>query len=67
MKMLPMENSRKEKLAMLFEPGHQQHGWIFSDNHGTWVTLRQGLPHEIARGESLIELQSVMQNIPTKG
>lgn len=64
--MLPMVGSSGGKFAMKFEPGHQQHGWIFYDNHGTWATLRRGLPHEIERAKQIVEIRQVLDGVPCK-
>ena len=64
--MLPMVGSSGGKFAMKFNPEHQQHGWIFYDNHGTWVTLRRALPHEIERAKAIIEMRQVLAGIPCK-
>mgnify|MGYP003426297534 CR=1 FL=1 len=53
--MLPMADKNGKRYAMLYEPGHQHHGWIFYDNHGTWVTYRVGLMHEVLRAGRIIE------------
>lgn len=66
-KMLPMKNASGEKFALLFDPGHQQHGWIFYDNHGQWVTLRPALPNEIERAKQIIETRELLAGIPQKG
>ncbi len=65
--MLPMRNASGEKFALKFNPGHEQHGWIFYDNHGTWVTLRLALPHEIERAKQIIEMREVLAGVPQKG
>lgn len=64
--MLPMENAQGKKFALKFNPEHQQHGWIFYDNHGQWVTLRPALPHEIERAKAIIEMREVLAGIPCK-
>ena len=64
--MLPMVGSSGGKFAMKFSPDHQQHGWIFYDNHGQWVTLRRALPHEIERAKAIIEMRHVLAGIPCK-
>lgn len=63
--MLPMADKNGKRYAMLYEPGHRQHGWIFYDNHGTWVTYRMGLLHEVLRASRLIEAR--MRDIPQRG
>lgn len=65
--MLPMVGSSGGKFAMKFNPEHQQHGWIFYDNHGRWVTLRRALPHEIERAKAVIEMRKVLAGVPCKG
>lgn len=55
--MLSMRSASGEEFALKFEPGHQQHGWIFYDNHGTWVTLRPALPHELSRAQAIVEFE----------
>ena len=64
--MLPMENAQGQKFALKFNPEHRQHGWVFYDNHGQWVTLRRALPHEIERAKSIIEMREVLAGIPCK-
>lgn len=64
--MLPMENAQGQKFALKLNPQHQQHGWIFYDNHGQWVTLRRALPHEIERAKAIIEMREVLAGIPCK-
>lgn len=64
--MLPMESAQGKKFALKFNPEHQQHGWIFYDNHGQWVTLRRALPHEIERAKQIIEMREVLAGIPCK-
>ena len=64
--MLPMENATGKKFAMKFNPKHQQHGWIFYDNNGQWVTLRRALPHEIERAKQIIEMREVLAGIPCR-
>ncbi len=64
--MLQMVDSSGGKFALKFNPEHQQHGWIFYDNHGQWVTLRRALPHEIERAKAIIEMREVLAGIPCK-
>ena len=64
--MLPMENAQGQKFALKFNPAHQQHGWIFYDNHGQWVTLRRALPHEIELAKEIVEMRQVLAGIPCK-
>ena len=64
--MLPMQDASGKKFALKFNQEHQQHGWIFYDNHGQWVTLRRALPHEIERAKSIIEMRKVLAGIPCK-
>lgn len=63
--MLPMADKDGKRYAMLYEPGHRQHGWIFYDNHGTWVTYRMGLMHEVLRAGRLMEDR--MRDVPQQG
>jgi len=65
--MLPMQNASGKKFALLFDPEHQQHGWIFYDNHGQWVTLRPAFPEELERAKQLIECREVLAGIPQRG
>lgn len=65
--MLPMQNAEGKKFALLFDPEHKHHGWIFYDNHGAWVTLRPALPNEIERAKQLIEAEEVLAGIPQRG
>lgn len=65
--MIAMENAQGKKFALKFNPEHQQHGWIFYDNHGQWVTLRRALPHEIERAKAVIEMRKVLAGVPCKG
>jgi hypothetical protein len=60
--MLPMVGSSGGKFAMKFNPEHQQHGWIFYDNHGQWVTLRRALPHEVELAKAIIEMRKNLPN-----
>ena len=64
--MIAMENKKGEKFAMKFSPEDKQHGWVFYDNRGQWITLRLALPHEIERAKKLIEVQEVLNGIPCK-
>ena len=64
--MLPMENKHGQKFSLKFNPEHPQHGWIFYNNHGQWVTLRRALPHEIERAKAIIEMRGVAAGIPCK-
>jgi hypothetical protein len=62
--MLPMVSSSGGKFAMKFNPAHQQHGWIFYDNDGQWVTLRRAFPYEIELAKQIIEMRRVLTGIP---
>ena len=64
--MIAMENAQGKKFALKFNPTHQQHGWIFYDNHGQWVTLRRALPHEIERAKAIIEMREVLAGVPCR-
>ncbi len=64
--MLPMVGSSGGKFAMKFNQEHQQHGWIFYDNHGQWVTLRRALPYEIERAKQIIEMRKVLAGVPCR-
>jgi len=61
-----MENAQGKKFALKLNPAHPQHGWIFYDNHGKWVTLRRALPHEIERAKAIIEMREVLANVPCR-
>lgn len=43
------------KHAVLIDPGHQQHGWVFyrGPDPGQWVTLREATPIEISMAEGV--------------
>lgn len=64
--MIAMENAQGKKFALKLNPAHPQHGWIFYDNHGQWVTLRRALPHEIERAKAIIEMREVLANVPCR-
>ena len=64
--MIAMENAQGKKFALKFNPTHSQHGWIFYDNHGRWVTLRRALPHEIERAKGIIEMREVLAGVPCR-
>lgn len=65
--MLPMVGSSGGKFAMKFNPEHPQHGWIFYDNHGQWVTLRRALPHEVELAKAIIEMRKYSPNVAIEG
>ena len=62
--MLPMENAQGKKFALKFNPEHQQHGWIFYDNDGTWITLRRATDYEMMRAEAIIKMRDEVTNGP---
>jgi len=64
--MLPMADKDGKRYAMLYEPGHRHHGWIFYDNHGSWVTYRMGLMHEVLRASRIIEERQVAAGVPCR-
>lgn len=64
--MIAMENAQGKIFALKFNPTHSQHGWIFYDNHGQWVTLRRALPHEIERAKAIIEMREVLAGVPCR-
>lgn len=55
--LLPMYNATGKRFALKYDPEHQQHGWIFYDNHGSWVTLRKATPYEMSRAEGILKLR----------
>ena len=63
--MLPMADKDGKQYAMLYQPGHQHHGWIFYDNHGSWVTYRMGLMHEVMRASRIIDDRN--RHVPQQG
>lgn len=64
--MIAMENAQGKKFALKLNPAHPQHGWIFYDNHGQWVTLRRALPHEIERAKGILEMRQVLAGVPCR-
>lgn len=64
--MLPMTDPIGRKFALKFNPEHQQHGWIFYDNHGQWVTHRRALPHEMERAQQIVELNEALAGVPCR-
>lgn len=64
--MLPMADKDGKRYAMLFEPGHKMHCWIFYDNHGTWVSYRMGLMHEVLRASRIIEEREAAAGVPCR-
>lgn len=59
-------NLSGRRYSIKYDRGSPQHGWIFYDNHGQWVTLRPALPHEIERAKAIIEMRKVLAGIPCK-
>lgn len=57
--MILMRNADREKFALLYEPGHSQHGWIFYDNYGRWVTLRRANEEEMRKAKWISEMLRV--------
>ncbi len=65
--MLPMSDANGRRLGMLWEPGHQMHGWIhYTGPDGQWVTWRMGLPHELTRAAQLVEFKAALNGVPCK-
>ena len=59
--MIPMRSAEWKKYALKYEPGHQQHGWIFYDNFGTWVTLRKATPEEMENAALIHSINASLQ------
>jgi len=44
-------NLSGRRYSIKYDRGSPQHGWIFYDNDGTWITLRRATDYEMMRAE----------------